>query len=247
MYDPARGQTSDFLDFEIGGIIDSVKKIGKGAAKAVGKVTDATITKPSMMIGKAIGGKKGEAIGKKLGGFTAKVTNLGVAAGAAGLAAGAAPAVLGTVAPAMAAKKLLGSSSSGKSSSSVAKAASNVVKTFAGDTKMAGAALTKSLAASGIAPAAALAASGMTLADARSNDNALAAKVGAMLVKQLGGPLSDANKALQLAELQRQATYEHKKLMGDAEFRKKVLTGIATVAAKGDAGCQRTIRVLVGR
>lgn len=242
MYDPARGQSGEFLDFEIGGVLDSVKKIGKGAMKAVGKVTDATITKPSAMIGKAIGGKKGEALGKKLGGFTAKVTNLGVAAGGAGLAAGAAPAILGTVAPTMAAKKLLGGSS-GKKSASVAKAASNVVKSFAGDTQKASAALGAHLASAGITPAAALAASGIS----RSDENAMAAKVGALLVKKLGGPLGQANKALQLAELQRTATYEHKKLMENANFRKKVLTGIASIAAKGDPGCQRTIRVLVGR
>lgn len=231
MYDP--NNRSEFLDFEIGGIFDTVKKVGKGAMKAVGKVTDATITKPSAMIGKAIGGKKGEAIGRKLGGFTAKVTNLGVGAGAAG--ALASPALLGTAGAAIGAKKLL-SGKSKKSGKASAKASGKASANFAGN------ALFGTLkGAGGYSPAAA------SSSCAKSDDNALAAKVGAMLAKSLGGPLSDANKALKLAELQRTATYEHNKLMADAEFRKKVLAGLAIAAARGNERCMRTIRVLVGR
>lgn len=79
-----------------------------------------------------------------------------------------------------------------------------------------------------------------------STDSALAAKVAAMLVAKLGPELSKANKYLALADLQREATYEHSKLMNDATFRRKVLTGIAKAAALGDASCERTIRVIMG-
>lgn len=78
------------------------------------------------------------------------------------------------------------------------------------------------------------------------SSNQQAASIAAMLVKTLGGPLNAANHALQLSSLQRRATYEHNKLMQDADFRKKVLRGIATLAAQGNAECDKTIKVMVG-
>ncbi len=234
MYDPKRGQST--IDFEMGSLLGTIKKIGKG----VGKVTEYTITKPSAMIGKTIGGKRGEAIGRKLGGFTAKVTNLGVGAGAAGAAAGFAPMVVGTAATGIIGKKLLtGKGTAGILSSKKRKKAAqgdiNRLATAATQTLRAQCEPTSRTLAPTIRPC------------TKTNDNALAAKVASMLVARLSGPLAAANKKLALADLQRTATYEHRKLMSDADFRKKVLAGITIAAAKGDNGCQKTIRVLVGR
>lgn len=231
MYDPQ----SDSLDFEIGSFGSFVKGVGKGALKGLNKITEYTITKPSMMIGKAIGGKKGEAIGKKLGGFTSTVTKLGVGAGALGALAPIAGAIAPVgvpVATAMLAKRAL-KSKAGKGR--------KAGKTFMGrkggmSTKahFSAKAKAKHSKTPGFVPKS-------------SADNALAAKVAALLVSKLGGPLNEANKALRLADLQRTATYEHKKLMSDSDFRKKVLAGISLAAAGGNADCQRTIRVLVQR
>lgn len=77
--------------------------------------------------------------------------------------------------------------------------------------------------------------------------NELAALVAAKLVAQLGPPLDAANKVLKRFELQNTATYEHKKLMSDADFRREVLTRLATKAANGNTSCERTIRVIMGR
>lgn len=78
-------------------------------------------------------------------------------------------------------------------------------------------------------------------------DNAEAAKVAALLTKSLGGPLGQANAALKLAAIQRKATAEHARLMTESEFRKKVLAGIANMAADGNTACERTVRVILGR
>ena len=75
----------------------------------------------------------------------------------------------------------------------------------------------------------------------------LARLVTAKLVTQLGPPLDAANKVLKRFELQNTATYEHKKLMSDADFRRKVLTMLATKAANGNTSCERTIRVIMGK
>jgi hypothetical protein len=214
-YDPQ----NDMLDFEIG----SFGSVFRKAKRGLGKVTQATITKPSMMIGKAIGGKRGEAIGKKLGGFTSKVTTLGVGAGAAGVAAGLAPALapIGVpVATALAAKKLLGRKGGHPIASGVKRLLGPKPKSRVRT---------------------------RVIRKRCTNDKTLAAQVGAMLVAKLGGPIHEANKALKMAELQREATYEHRKLMSDANFRKAVLGGITKLAAGGNTECQRTIKVLVGR
>lgn len=71
--------------------------------------------------------------------------------------------------------------------------------------------------------------------------------VTAQLVAKLGGPLATANKHLKLAELQREATYEHKKLMTDQEFRRKVMELLTLRAANGNQSCERTVRVLMNR
>ncbi len=218
MYSPQ----NDELDFEIGSFGSVMKKGFKKAAKGLDKVTELTITKPSMMIGKMVGGKKGEAIGKKLGGFTSMVTKLGVGAGAAGAVAPllASPTALTAVAAGIAGKKI----KDAKKKKAKRKAAA---KKKPAPKKAKASAKPKTKNTCGT--------------------NAEAAKVAALLVSKLGGPLNEANKALRLAELQRQATFEHKKLMSDGEFRKKVLTGITTLAAEGNGACERTIRVLVGR
>lgn len=238
MYDP---NGNEFLDFEIGGIFDKVKKVGKGAMRGVGKFTDATITKPSAFIGKTIGGKRGEAIGRKLGGFTAKVTNLGVGAGMAGAAAGLAPGMLTHVGVGMAGKKILGGSRKKRRSGGTSSKSGGGLNIRSANSILAGRMGKSSLPCSGYNPA-----GGYTLPSLK-NDNAMAARVAAMLAKSLGGPLASANKALKLAELQRQATYEHNKLMTDSEFRKKVLAALTVAASNGNSQCQRTIRVLVGR
>jgi len=232
MYDP---QHNDNLDFEMGSFGSFVKGAVKGGAKVLGKVTDATITKPSMMIGKAIGGKKGEAIGKKLGGFTSTVTKLGVGAGAVGALAPLAGAIAPVgvpVATAMLAKRALGSKA-GKSFLG-RKGGVSTKAHFSAEAAREKSKARKSSPKPGYVAK-------------KTDDNALAAKVAAMLVAKLGGPLAEANKALKLADLQRTATFEHKKLMSDADFRKKVLAGIAQAASEGNASCQRTIRVLVQR
>jgi hypothetical protein len=68
--------------------------------------------------------------------------------------------------------------------------------------------------------------------------------VSGKLVTELGPPLTQANQILAKMELQRQATYEHKKLMQDAEFKRKVLAFIAGKARNGNRSCQRTIGAL---
>lgn len=218
MYDPQE----QALDFEIGSLWSKAKG-------ALNKVTDVTIVKPSAAIGGAIGGKKGRAIGEKLGKVTALATKVGVGAGAAGVAAGVAPAIAPVgvpVATAMLAKKH-----------------------FASSKKKAKAAINKAMLG-GKAKAKPKAKASVHRSSAKpksSTDNALAAKVAAMLVAKFSGPLGDISKAIKLADLQRTATYEHKKLMSDADFRRAVLGGIAKAAKEGNADCQRTIRVLVGR
>jgi len=218
MYNPQK----QALDFEMGAFGDRIKKGLKKVGKGLDKFTYYTITKPHMMIGKAIGGKKGEAIGRKIGGFTSKVTKLGIGAGAAGAVAPllASPTAL----TALTAKRLMRKKR--------LKLGAKLRAKFAG--KKGGVPIRLGLKRlKKRAPCKA--------------DNALAAKVAAELVAKLGGPLNAANKALKLADLQRTATYEHRKLMSDANFRKKVIAGLSTMAAAGDIGCQRTIRVLVGR
>ncbi len=68
--------------------------------------------------------------------------------------------------------------------------------------------------------------------------------VAGKLVAELAPPLDSANKMLKKAELQRAATYEHQKLMRDAEFRRKVLEFISRKAKKGNRSCQRAIFAL---
>lgn len=215
------------LDFEMGNLLDKAKG-------ALNKVTEYTITKPSMMIGGAIGGKKGRELGKKIGGFTSTVTKLGVGAGAAGLAAGLAPALapIGVpVATALLAKKALGKGKLGR----------GLTRAVSGGEKMLGA---ESGGHAGNKGGVSLRA---RASHRGSGGNEIAAKVAALLVAKLGGPINEANKAIKLAELQREATYEHRKLMTDADFRKTVLEAITKLAVDGDRNCQRTIKVLVGR
>ncbi len=213
----------DFEDIELGKFGDRLKKAAKGVSKALDKVTEVTITKPSMMIGKAVGGKKGEAIGKKLGGFTSKVTKFGTGAALAAplLPLAASPTLLTTAATAAGAG-MLGKRLLGKKRKTAAKASSKPKKKKAKAKKKAG---KGSCGAS----------------------NALASKVAAMLAVKLGSPLAQANRALKLAELQRQATYEHHKLMGDADFREKVLRALVNGAQLGDERCERTVRVIMAR
>jgi hypothetical protein len=60
----------------------------------------------------------------------------------------------------------------------------------------------------------------------------------------LGGPLTNANAILAKQELQNQATYEHHKLMSDAEFRRRVLELLTAKAARGNQTCKRTANLL---
>jgi len=208
------------LDFEIGSLWDKAKK-------GLNKITDLTIVKPSEMIGGLVGQKK---LGRKLGKFTASVTKLGVGAGAAGVAAGLAPALAPVgvpVATLMAAKHFA------KSKSKARKAIADVMHGRAKAKRPSGGTVQKH--------------SGKRHTSKASTDKALAAQVAAMLVAKFGGPLGEIGKAVKLADLQRTATYEHKKLMSDADFRRAVLGGIAHAAKGGNQDCQRTIRVLVGR
>ena len=85
-----------------------------------------------------------------------------------------------------------------------------------------------------------------TAGDCKSMDE-MAKLVAAQLVAKLGPPLTDANKILRKFELQRQATYEHKRLMTDEDFRRNVLSHLTAKAANGNQSCERTIRVLMGR
>ncbi len=83
----------------------------------------------------------------------------------------------------------------------------------------------------------------MGASDCSSNDG-LAKLVAAKIVSVFGPPLDESNKILAQMALQRQATYEHKKLMQDDEFRRKVLTHIASKARKGNCSCKRTLLAL---
>lgn len=76
--------------------------------------------------------------------------------------------------------------------------------------------------------------------------NDLARTVAAKLVAELGPPLNEANRAIAKLELQRRATYEHQRLMNDADFKRKVLTFIAQKAANGNQSAKRTISCLRG-
>ena len=217
---------AEILDFEIGAFGGALKKVGKGIVKGVSKVADVTIAKPTEMIGGAIGGKKGAALGKKIGNLAAKVTTGATLIGAAPAMPTLSTALIGT---AVADKAGLLKKSKPKAAAAVKpKAAAKTPATIAG-------------AASAAAKALKPAASGSCSA------NGDAAKVGALLVAKLSGPLGEANKRLKLAEIQRTATSEHNRLMQDSEFRKKVLAGITNLALNGNAACERTVRVLIGR
>lgn len=218
-------ENDEFLDFELGAFGDKLKKVGKKISKGVDKVTDATIMKPTVAIMGAVGGKKGKELGKKIGGIASKVTKIATIGGAV---AGAAPALLPL------ATSPIGAAIAGK----VIKDKLTAKKKKAASKPEAKAkpATAKSAADKKAAPAKCPAA-----------DNALAARVGAMLVERFGKPLTNVNKALELAAFQRQATYEHQKLVSDSDFRKTVMAGLTALAANGHPGCARTVSVLVGK
>lgn len=69
----------------------------------------------------------------------------------------------------------------------------------------------------------------------------MAKLVAAKLVAQLGPPIDEANKILAKFDLQRQATYEHRVLMRDDDFRRRVLEHIANKALHGNKACKRTL------
>jgi hypothetical protein len=234
MYDP---QLAEDLDFEMGSFGSKLKKGLKKVNKGIGKVTNAILVKPSAAIGKAIGGKKGEAIGRKLGKIAAFGTKVATGAALAPALIPAVSAAAPAIAGAVAAKKI--KANKAKAAKLKLNAGGNMSVEAHADThaklakpsklfKKVKAAFKPSLTVNG-------------------DDNAAAAQVGAVLVAKLGGPIDSANKSLQLAELQRTATYEHNKLMADSEFRKKVLAGIANLAAAGNAECSRTVRVLMSK
>jgi hypothetical protein len=83
-----------------------------------------------------------------------------------------------------------------------------------------------------------------TAADCGSKDE-LASLVAAQLAASLGPKLDSANALLAQFDLQRQATYEHQKLMTDSDFRRQVLSKLALGAANGNDACQKTIRVIM--
>ncbi len=84
-----------------------------------------------------------------------------------------------------------------------------------------------------------------TAGDCSCKDD-MAKLVAAKLVSQLGPPIDEANKILNKFALQRQATYEHRKLMSDSEFRRKVLEHIAVKAKGGNKACRRTLSFFRG-
>lgn len=213
------------LDFEIGAFGSRIKKGFKKVSKGVGKVADVTIAKPTAFVGGLVGGKKGRRFGEKLGKGLAKVTTIGTVAGIGGAAApalaGAAPAILTGVAG----KKLIGRKKRKFATLPASKKSKTIHKRRSKSRHP------KSLQSR----------------KSTCTNSALAAEVAAKLVSKLGGPITQANRALKLAELQREATFEHRKLMSDAEFRKKVLSGIVSLAESGNQNCGRTVKVLMGR
>lgn len=80
-----------------------------------------------------------------------------------------------------------------------------------------------------------------------SNTGEIVKMVAAKLTATLGQPLNEANQILAKQEISRQATWEHKKLMTDADFRRKVLWYLSRKAANGNESCQRTVRVLMAK
>lgn len=68
--------------------------------------------------------------------------------------------------------------------------------------------------------------------------------VAGKLVAELAPPLNQANQMLAKADLQRRVTYEHRKLMRDDDFRRRVLAFISRKARGGNRSCQRTISFL---
>jgi hypothetical protein len=230
MYDP---QLADDLDFEMGSFGSKLKKGLKKVNKGISKVTNAVLVKPSAAIGKAIGGKKGEAIGRKLGKIAAFGTKVATGAALAPALIPAVSAAAPAIAGAVAAKKI--KAKKAKAAKANAEGKMSVDAHVDAHAKMA---KTSKVFKRAFTP---------TVSASADLDNQAAAQVGAVLVSKLGGPLDSANKSLQLAELQRTATYEHNKLMADSEFRKKVLAGIANLAAAGNAECSRTVRVLMSK
>lgn len=210
------------IDFEIGAFGGKLKKGFKKLSKGVGKVADITIAKPTALIGGMVGGKKGRRFGEKLGKGLAKATTVGTVAGIGGAAAPALAGAAPAIATGLVGKKLLGKKhhrpSSEPSTKPGHRARPHHAKRRAKHHK------------------------------AKTHHNSkLAAEVVAMLVAKLGGPIEKANRALKLAELQREATFEHRKLMSDAEFRNIVLSNLVSLAKAGNQSCERTVRVLVGR
>jgi hypothetical protein len=235
MYDP---QLAEDLDFEMGSFGSKLKKGLKKVNKGISKVTNAVLVKPSAAIGKAIGGKKGEAIGRKLGKIAAFGTKVATGAALAPALIPAVSAAAPAIAGAVAAKKI--KAKKAKAAKAKVNANGNMSVAAHVDTHA-------KLAKTGNLFKKLKPAFSASISGGSDSDNALAAQVGATLVAKLGKPLDDANKQLQLADLQRTATYEHNKLMADSEFRKKVLTGIANLAAAGNAECSRTVRVLMSK
>jgi hypothetical protein len=236
MYDPQLA--ADDCDFEMGAFGAKLKKGLKKINKGIGKVTNAVLVKPSAAIGKAIGGKKGEAIGRKLGKIAAFGTKVATGAALAPALIPAVSAAAPAIAGAVAAKKI---------KAKKAKAAKAKINVDGNMSVEAHADTHANLAKTGKLFKKLKPSFSASISGGSDSDNALAAQVGATLVAKLGKPLDDANKQLQLADLQRTATYEHNKLMADSEFRKKVLTGIANLAAAGNAECSRTVRVLMSK
>jgi hypothetical protein len=233
MYDP---QLADDLDFEMGSFGSKLKKGLKKVNKGISKVTNAVLVKPSAAIGKAIGGKKGEAIGRKLGKIAAFGTKVATGAALAPALIPAVSAAAPAIAGAVAAKKI--KAKKAKAAKALKANAGGKMSVDAHVDAHAKMAKTSKVFKRAFSP---------TADTSLDLDNQAAAQVGAVLVSKLGGPLDSANKSLQLAELQRTATYEHNKLMADSEFRKKVLAGIANLAAAGNAECSRTVRVLMSK
>lgn len=80
-----------------------------------------------------------------------------------------------------------------------------------------------------------------------SNMEEMSKLVAAKLMVSLGTPVKSSNAILKKQDLQNQATYEHKKLMSDANFRRKVLTLLSKKAAEGNETCARTVRVIMAK
>ena len=230
-YEP--GQDADFEGEELGRfgsrLKKGLKKVGSGFVKLH--------SKPTELVGRAIGGKKGAAIGRKIG----RVAAFGAAAP---IVAGAAPAVLSSP---TAMTALTGAAIARRARGKGVFTKKPLIRG-----PLTRRASTRRPSPAEMPPGTAVQEGRLRLrvrdrSKSTASDKALARAVVKSLMAQIGPELSRTNKMLRTADTQRQASWEHRTITNTKAFRRHVLKMLAARAAAGCPDSTRTVRVLLGR